>query len=175
MEAGIEPTNLKQHNQQRSAWLKWHIKPESHQFWKVKTAFCLNNKNWISPLQKIAQKFNKLDLSKMEKIGSYARDPSTSLPRVIIPDYKENAIRLAKQYKKVAAFMDSSARNNLVETGIYWQGIQWRSTTNTISAMSTLTNFLGELAVIEAVVKQIWNVVTYKSLKNTELRVFSDS
>lgn len=94
---------------------------------------------------------------------------------MVIPDYKENAIGLAKQHKGVAAFVDSSARNNLVGIGIYWQGIQWRSTTNTISTISALTNSLGELAGIEAVVAQIWNAVTYKSLENIELTVFSDS
>lgn len=47
-----------------------------------------NNKKWISPLQKIAQKFNELDLSKIEKIGGYARDPSTSPAKV---DSKEKA------------------------------------------------------------------------------------
>ena len=114
-------------------------------------------------LQKIAQKFNELDLSKIEKIRGYARDLSISLARVLIPDNKENAIRLAKQQKGVAAFVDSLARNNLVGIGIYWQGIWWRSTTNTISTMSTLTNSLGELVGIEAVVAQIWNAVTYKS------------
>lgn len=40
--------------------------------------------------------------------------------------------------------------------------------------MSTLTNSLGELAGIEAVVAQIWNAVTYKSLENIEITVFSD-
>lgn len=38
----------------------------------------------------MAQKFNKLGLSKMEKIVGYIRDPSKSLPRVIILDYKKS-------------------------------------------------------------------------------------
>lgn len=146
-----------------------------HRFWKVKSALCLESKKWISPLQKIAQKFNELDLSKIEKIGGYARGPSTSPAKVVIPDSKEKAITLAKQHKEVAAFVDSSSRNNLVGIGIHWQGIQWRSTSDTISSMSTLTNSLGELAGIEAAVAQFWNAVTYKSLENIEITVFSDS
>lgn len=68
----------------------------SYRFWKVKSTLCLENKIWISLLQKIAQKFNELDLSKIEKIGGYARDPLISSAKVVIPDSKKEAITLAK-------------------------------------------------------------------------------
>ena len=70
-EAGIEPANSRHHNQQRSAWAKRPTKPKSHRFWKAKNALCVSNKRWISPLQKIAQQFEKLDLSNIENIGGY--------------------------------------------------------------------------------------------------------
>ena len=41
----------------------------------MKKALNLNNKTWISPLQKIVLKFQKLDLSKTEQIHSYAKAP----------------------------------------------------------------------------------------------------
>lgn len=54
----------------------------------------------------------------MEKIKDYAKDSSTSLPRVIISNHKKNARKLAKQHKEVVLFVDSLAKNNLVKTGI---------------------------------------------------------
>lgn len=122
-EAGIEPVSLRHHRQQRTTWIKWHTKPVGHCFWKVKTALSLNNKRWILPLQKIAQKFEKLDVSSIEKIRAYARNPLTNPVEVLIPDNKKHAADLAKQHKGVAAFVDSSLRNDLVGIGIYWQGI----------------------------------------------------
>ena len=41
--------------------------------------------------------------------------------------------------------------------------------------MSLFKNFLGKLTMIKAVVIQIWNAVTYKSLENTELTLFFNS
>lgn len=49
------------------------------------------------------------------------------------------------------------------------------STADNISSVSTLTNSLGELAGIEAVVARIWNAVARYSLRNVVVRVFSDS
>lgn len=78
-EAGIELVNSRHHNQQRNAWIKWNTKPQSHRFWKVQNALCTSNKRWISSLQKIAQTFVDLDLTNIDKIGAYTRDPSTSV------------------------------------------------------------------------------------------------
>ena len=71
---------------------------------------------------------------------------------MVIPDNKKKVAELAKHHRGVAAFVDSSARNDLVGIGMHWQGIQWRSTTDKISFTSTLTNSLGELARMEAAV-----------------------
>ncbi|MCJ1342161.1 hypothetical protein MMC31_000341 [Peltigera leucophlebia] len=130
-----------------------------HPSWKAKTALSLNSKRWFSPLQKIAQKVEGLDVPSIEKTGAYARNPLTSPVKVLILDNKKHAADLAKKHKGMAAFVDSSLRNDLVEIGIYWQGIPWLSTADTISSVSTLTNSLGELAGIEALVAQIWNAV----------------
>lgn len=83
-EAGIKPVSLRHYHQQRNTWIKWHTKPVNHRFWKVKTALSLDNKRWISvsPLQKIAQKFEQLDVSCIEKIEAYARNPLTNPLRV---------------------------------------------------------------------------------------------
>lgn len=67
-EASIEPVTLRHHNQQQAAWIRWHIRPRQHQFWKVKSALSASNKRWISPLQKIAKKFASIDISEVEKL-----------------------------------------------------------------------------------------------------------
>lgn len=59
-----------------------------------------------------------------------------------------------------------------MDIGIYWQNTP---TANTVSAASILSNFLGGLSGIEAVIAQIWNAVTYKALGNRDSTVFTDS
>lgn len=70
-------------------------------------------------LQKIIQKFNKLNLSKIEKIRNYTRDPPINLLKLIIRKYKKNAIRLAKQHKRVVAFVNSLVKINMVGIEIH--------------------------------------------------------
>lgn len=65
------------------------------------------------------KKFNKLDLSKIEKIRGYTKNSSTYLARFIFSNSKKNTIRLAKQYKKIAAFIDNLIKNNLIRNRIY--------------------------------------------------------
>ncbi len=136
--AGVEPAILRHHNQQRAAWIKWHTKPESHRFWKIKTALSITNKRWVSPLQKIAQKFASVDVLKIVKIGAYARDPTTSTCSVFIPGAKQQAIELAKSHDGSAAFVDSSSRNSLVGIRTCWQSLGWPATASIISNTSTL-------------------------------------
>lgn len=174
-EAGIKPVSLRHYHQQRNIWIKWHTKPLNQHFWKVKTALSLGNKRWISPLQKIVQKFKQLDVSCIEKIGAYTKNPLTNPLRIFIMDNKKQAADLAKSHKRVATFVDSSVRNDLVGIGVYWQDILWFSISDTIASTSTFTNSLGKLARIEAVVARIWNAVTQHSLRNLEVTIFSDS
>lgn len=55
------------------------------------------------------------------KIKSYARNLLTSLVKVVILNNNKNLIKLAKQHKKIAVFVDCLAKNNLIGIGIYWQ------------------------------------------------------
>lgn len=96
-----------------------------------------------------------LDLSKIEKIRDYIRDLSIYLARFIILNSKKNIIKLAKQYKKIATFVDNSIKNNLIRNRTYQQNIQYQLTINIISTMPTLTNLLDKLAKIKTIIIQI--------------------
>lgn len=75
VEASFLPTLDRLHNQQLKTWIKWHTKPSLHRFWKIKNAISLTNKTWKSPLQKIAGKFQSIDLLSVEKITAYTKAP----------------------------------------------------------------------------------------------------
>lgn len=89
----------------------------------MKTALNTFNKNWISSLQKIAEKFTLIDVSKIEKIGVYARQPETSICTIIILSTKQQAIRLAKIHGGNAVFVDNSSKNNMVDIKMRWKKI----------------------------------------------------
>ncbi len=67
-EAELEPLVIQYNRQQLQAWVKWHTKPLKRRFWQVLSALNLASTRLISPLQKLAQKFQPLgDLSTLEK------------------------------------------------------------------------------------------------------------
>ena len=51
----------------------------------MKEALDLTNKTWICPLQKIVQKFDKLNFSKIEKIYAYVKALWISPLKISIP------------------------------------------------------------------------------------------
>lgn len=95
---------------QLTTWIKWHAKPSSHRFWKIKRTIDFSNKRWISPLQKMAEKFNTLDLEKMTKIEAFVKAPWVPPVQVNIFD-REKAIQKAKGFnqREPVLFTDGSA------------------------------------------------------------------
>ena len=90
-----------------------------HRFWKIKRTIDLSNKRWISPLQKIAEKFKALDLAGLEKIEAFVKAPW--VPPVLVHIFdKEEAIQRAKNLdpSKLVEFTDGSARNNGIGIGV---------------------------------------------------------
>ena len=141
-EASLLPTQARLRQQELNAWIKWHTKPLTHRFWKVKRAINWSNKTWISPLQKTADRFMSLDLTNLEIIEAYAKPPWIIPVTVTIPE-KTKAIGLATHQSSslLAAFTDSSIRNNLVGIGVYWQELPcpW----SPISRRSIRNNLVG--------------------------------
>lgn len=166
-EAGLQPTILRHYFQQRSTWISWHTKPELHRFWKVKKSICLGNTRWISPLQRVAENLKEITpmLANIEKIRPYTRSAMAQYIQVVIPETQDKAIKEAMSCKEAAAFVDSSMRNVLVGIGAYWQNmLGWGLMSHTIADSSRLTNDIGELAAIEAVIGKIWYYTEYKQL-----------
>ena len=96
-EAAILPFERRFLTTQLTTWVKWHAKPSSHRFWKIKRTIDLSNKRWISPLQKMAEKFKALDLEKMEKIEAFVKAPWVPPVQVNIFG-REKAIQKAKDF-----------------------------------------------------------------------------
>ncbi len=81
------------HCHELKTWIKLHTKLPQHRFWRIKKALNLDNKTWISPLQKIAFKFQKLDLSNLERIYPYTKAPWKPSVKVVIPTSRAKAIQ----------------------------------------------------------------------------------
>lgn len=88
-------TELETFTSQLTTWLKWHPKPHTHRFWKMKRTINLSNKRWISLLQRIADKFKALDIAQLEKIEAFVK-ASWTPPAPIKILNKEKAIERAK-------------------------------------------------------------------------------
>ena len=173
MEASLLPTLDCLHNQQLKACIKWHTKPDSHRFWKVKNAISLSNKTWRSPLQRIAEKFQSIDLSLVEKIGAYSKAPWEEPPLVVILPRKQ-AILLAQQMQEPSAFTDASERNNLLGIECHWNTTGFASISRTVAKGPDLSSYLGELLAIEAALAQLLHSVNYGAI-GPNVTVFSDS
>lgn len=120
-EASLIPFHLRLLRQQLWTWIKWHTKPACHWFWKIKKTLCLANKRWISPLQRIADKFCSLDLASMEKIEAFIKAPWVPSAPVVISN-REDAIKRATTFNPSmpVVYTDGSARNDLLGLGIKW-------------------------------------------------------
>lgn len=143
--------------QQLSSWIKWHSKPAHHHFWIIKRTICLTNKQYISPLQRIAEKFKDLDLASFEKIEAFSKTPWVPVAPIIICN-RETAIKRATNIDPLTsvAFTDGSARNNLLGIGVHWRGaLQWPAVSKTISCPKILDPHAAELVAIDCAISQL--------------------
>lgn len=134
----------------------------------------LENKTWISPLQKIALKFQKLDLSNLEQIFSYTKAPWIPPVKVIIPTSGAEAIQAAQGFKGAAGYTDASGRNNVIGIGVHWQQMNVPPVSLTISSADRLNVYAGDLAAIDACVSQLIQLANLHALPPVTT-IFSDS
>ena len=173
VEASLLPTLDRLHNQQLKSWIKWHTKSDSHQFRKVKNAISLSNKTWRSPLQKIAEKFQSIDFSTVEKIGAYSKAPWDEPTLVVILPRKQ-ATLLARQVQGPSAFTDASEQNNLLGIGCHWNTTGFASISQTVAKGPDLSSYLDKLLTIEAALTQLLHSVNCGAI-GPKVTVFSDS
>lgn len=177
-EASLLPCLARLRHQELTTWIKWHTKPLTHRFWKVKRSINLSNKTWVSLLQKIATRFKSLDLTHLEIIEAFAKPPGVPSVTVTIPE-KAVAIKSASLHPNslLTGFTDGSSRNYLVGIGVYWQGsvYQWPTISRTISAPYQINTFAGELAAIEAATSFLLSQLQGGRKELLHSIIFSDS
>lgn len=177
-EASLLPSLSRLRQQELTTWIKWHTKPLTHRFWKVKRSINLSNKTWISPLQKIATRFASLDLTNLEIIEAFAKPPWVPSVTITIPK-KELAIKSASLHSNslLTGFTDGSSRNDLVGIGVYWQGsvYQWPPISRRISIPHQINTFARELVAIEAATSFLLTQVQGRRREPLHSIIFSDS
>lgn len=158
-------------------WIKWHYsKPAHHRFWKINRTICLTKKRYISPLQRIAEKFKDSDLSSLEKIEAFSKAPLVPAAPIVISS-REDAIKKATNIdpSMPVASIDGSARNNLLGIGDQWGGaLQWPAVSRTISSPKTLDSHAVELVAIDCAVSQLLRSVQ-RGRVGPPTTIFSDS
>ena len=173
-EASLQSVQERFHRHELRTWIKLHSKPPHHRFWRIKKALNLDNKTWISPLQKIALKFQKLDLSNLEQIYPYTKAPWIPSVKVVIPTSRAEAIQAAQGFKGPAGYTDASGRNNLIGIGVHWHQINVPPVSLTISSTQRLNVHSGKLAAIDAGVSQLLQLANIHALP-PEITIFTDS
>ncbi len=120
-EASLSPTCVRLERVVRNTWIKWHSKPAQHRFWKIKRSINLSNSTWVSPLQKIAEKYQELgmDLSRLEKIEAYTEPPRSRPLDILIPDRAYAKALMGQLGYQPIGFTDSSCKNHQVSIGIH--------------------------------------------------------
>lgn len=174
-EAAIIPLERRFLTTQLTTWIKWHAKPSSHRFWKIKRTIDLSNKRWVSPLQKMAEKFNALDLVKLEKIEAFVKAPWVPPVRVSIFDRKE-AIQKAKGFspREPVLFTDGYVRNNAVGIGVKWMGsLCWLDVSKTVSTSQQLDPYAAELVALDSAVSYLLTSMQRGST-GPPITIFSD-
>ncbi len=105
--ANLQSMQEKFHRHEIRTWIKLYSKPPHNRFWRIKKALNLDNKTWISPLQKVALKFQKLDLSNLEQIYLYTKAPWIPSVKVVILTSRAEAIQAAQGFKGQAGYTDA--------------------------------------------------------------------
>ncbi len=125
-----------------------------HRFWKIKRTIDHSNKQWISPLQKIAEKFKALDLAGLEIIEAFTKAP----PVPVNIFEKEEAIQRAKNsvLRRPIVITDRSARNNAIGTGIKWtESLRWFDISKIVSMPTRLNPYAAELIALDIAVSHL--------------------
>lgn len=118
MEAGILPIRQRLEDQHNKYWIKSHTLPAKHPFWRIRKAVDVKNKRLVSPLQRVAQRLVKLDLSEMETIEPFCIPPWQNKIAVSIPKRNE-AKKWAEESREVKMFVDASYRQGNAGVGLY--------------------------------------------------------
>ena len=67
-EAAIEPLHSRWQHQSLCTWISLHTLPTRHPFWKSRRRIDLTNKRFVSPLQVHAQRWEKVNVDRIETI-----------------------------------------------------------------------------------------------------------
>jgi Reverse transcriptase (RNA-dependent DNA polymerase)/Endonuclease-reverse transcriptase len=118
-EADISPSRVRWELQMGKFWVKCHTLPEKHPFWRWQRQLDIRNRRFRSPLQRIAKKFEKVQLSDLETIEPYCLAPWRAGFHVTVQD-KEEAVKWANETSERVLYVDASYRKGNIGTGIYF-------------------------------------------------------
>ena len=119
-EAGIAPMHNRWDHQQGKFWVKCHTLPKKHPFWRIQRQIDTRNRRFRSPLQHIARRFEKIDLSDLETIEPYCKAPWHPSFHAVIQE-REDAVTWANTTEERVLFVDASYREGNIGVGIYFR------------------------------------------------------
>lgn len=118
-EAGIAAMRERWDQQQGRFWVKCHTLPAKHPFWRRRRQINTSNRRFRSPLQRIARKFERIDLSHLESIEPHCKPPWHKGFSATRQD-REKAISWANTTKDRVLYVDASYRKGNIGIGMYF-------------------------------------------------------
>jgi hypothetical protein len=100
-------------------WVKCNTLPKKHPFWRRQRQLNTRNRRFRSPLQRIAKKFEEVQLSGLETIEPYCLAPWRAGIQASIQD-REEAVKWANETKERVLYVDASYRKGNIGAGIYF-------------------------------------------------------
>ena len=167
-EASIEPLHHRWKKQSLNTWISLHTLCRKHPFWKSKQRIDVNNKRFVSPLQTHAQRFQAVDLSRIEEIQPYCIPPWRAGANVKIStreEATEGAIASTTNAKTQTVFTDASSRNGLVGVAVATCAFAYNQT---IGSQQDLNVYFAELFAIYQAVKSIERYARDQDMRASE-------
>ena len=100
-------------------WVKCHTLPRKHPFWRRQRQLNTRNRRFRSPLQRIAKKFEAVQLSDLETIEPYCLAPWQAGFQASIQT-REEAVEWANKTHERVLYVDASYRKGNIGAGIYF-------------------------------------------------------
>jgi ribonuclease HI len=118
-EAAIEPLQSRWQHQSLRTWISLHTLPTKHPFWKSRRRIDITNKRFVSPLQVHAQRWERVNVNRVETIRPYCVPPWYDRAEIEIQGHDKAIEATQNQTGTLQFYTDGSVRNDLVGVAVW--------------------------------------------------------
>lgn len=126
-------------------------------------------------MQKIATKFQELDLSHVEKIQSYSRPPWDQLLSPTIEFLRQHSRQLDKCEASATVHLGVSTQNGLIGVGVKWKNVLCLDTSITLAPLGSVSLQVAELAGIDIMLGHTLKLIERQQYSPPFLTIYTTS